>query len=129
MSIQTKNDFGVVTIADSVLATIAGMAAMQCAGIVGMASQGAAEGIAELLKIESLTKGVKAITNEDTVVIDINVILEYGVSMVAVADNVIGSVKFAIESMTGLKVESVKAYACKQYTDDFGGHESEREQD
>ena len=110
MSIQTKHDFGVVTIADSVLATIAGMAAMQCAGIVGMASQGAAEGIAELLKIESLTKGVKAITNEDTVVIDINVILEYGVSMVAVADNVIGSVKFAIESMTGLKVESVNVY-------------------
>ena len=41
---------------------------------------------------------------------DINVIVEYGVSMVAVADNVISTVKYSIESMTGLIVDGVNVY-------------------
>ena len=84
MAIKTSNELGSIAIADTVLATIAGLAAMQCAGIVGMASQGAAEGIAELLKIESLTKGVKVISD--------------------------GTVKYSIESMTGLIVDGVNVY-------------------
>ena len=110
MAIKTSNELGSIAIADTVLATIAGLAAMQCAGIVGMASQGAAEGIAELLKIESLTKGVKVISDGENVQVDINVIVEYGVSMVAVADNVISTDKYSIESMTGLIVDGVNVY-------------------
>ena len=70
MAIKTSNELGSIAIADTVLATIAGLAAMQCAGIVGMASQGAAEGIAELLKIESLTKGVKVISDGENVQVE-----------------------------------------------------------
>ena len=58
MAIKTTNQIGNISISDNVIATIAGLAAMQCAGVVGMATQGAAEGLAELLKIESLTKGI-----------------------------------------------------------------------
>lgn len=110
MAIKTVNELGSIAISDNVLATIAGLSAMQCAGIVGMASQGAAEGIAELLKIESLTKGIKVYSDGDTLQVDLNVIVEYGVSMVAVADNVIDTVKYNIESMTGLRVDNVNVF-------------------
>ena len=107
MAIKTTNQYGSVCVADNVVATIAGLAAMQCAGVVGMATQGAAEGLAELLRIDSLTKGIKVYTNEDSVRFELHVIIEYGVSMVAAAHNVIEAVKYAVESQTGLKVENV----------------------
>ncbi|MBR6765071.1 MAG: Asp23/Gls24 family envelope stress response protein, partial [Clostridia bacterium] len=66
-----------------------------------------AEGIAELLKRENLTKGIKVNTNDDSVKFELFVIIEYGVSMVAAANNVIEAVKYAVESQTGLRVESV----------------------
>ena len=107
MSIKTTTQFGTTTISDTVLATIAGIAACDCAGIVGMATTGAVEGIVELLKRESLTKGIKVNTSGDAVKFELYVIIEYGVSMVAAAHNVIEAVKYSVESQTGLKVENV----------------------
>ncbi len=107
MAIKSTNMLGNVSISDNVLATIAGIAAMQCPGVVGMASQSAAEGLAELLKIESLTKGIKVNSDNNDAVVDINIIIEYGVSMVAVAENVIDAVTYNLQSMTGVNVRSV----------------------
>ena len=107
MPIKTTTQLGTTTISDSVLATIAGIAACDCAGIVGMSATNTAEGIAELLKRESLTKGIKVNTSGDSVKFELHVIIEYGVSMVAAAHNVIEAVKYAVELQTGLKVESV----------------------
>ena len=107
MAIKTTNQYGSVCVADNVIATIAGLAAMQCAGVVGMATQGAAEGLAELLKIDSLTKGTKVNTENKDITVDINLIVEYGVSMAAVAENVIATVSYSIRSMTGLEVAAV----------------------
>ncbi len=107
MPVKTMSQLGTTTIADSVLQTIAGIAACDCAGIVGMSATTTAEGIAELLKRENLTKGIKVNTNDDSVKFELFVIIEYGVSMVAAANNVIEAVKYAVESQTGLRVESV----------------------
>ncbi len=107
MAIKTANQLGTITVSDTVLATIAGIAACDCAGIVGMSASTTAEGIAELLKRESFTKGIKVISSTDSVRFELHVIIEYGVSMVAAAHNVIEAVKYAIESQTGLKVEKV----------------------
>ena len=107
MSIKSTNSLGCISISDSVLATISGLAAMQCPGVVGMASQSAAEGLAELLKIESLTKGIKVNSDNNDAIVDINIIVEYGVSMVAVAENVIDAVTYSLHSMTGIHVKNV----------------------
>ena len=107
MSIKSTNSLGCISISDSVLATISGLAAMQCPGVVGMASQSAAEGLADLLKIESLTKGIKVNSDNNDAIVDINIIVEYGVSMVAVAENVIDAVTYSLHSMTGIHVKNV----------------------
>ncbi|NLW23154.1 MAG: Asp23/Gls24 family envelope stress response protein [Tissierellia bacterium] len=110
MPARTNNDYGYINIDDSVIATIAGLSAMESYGIVGMASQKATDGIFELLKRENLSKGVKVYTDGSEVVIDLHVILEYGIRISVVAENIIEKVKFNIENLTGLKVRNINVY-------------------
>ena len=107
MAVKTTSQLGAITISDSVLATIAGLAACDCAGIVGMSASSTAEGLSDLLKRENLTKGIKVFSGEDSVKFELHVIIEYGVSMVAAAHNVIEAVKYAVETQTGLRVENI----------------------
>jgi len=108
MASKFKNDYGTVSIDDSVLATIAGVSAMECYGIVGMASKNATEGFFELVKWENLSKGVKVYTHEENeVTVDLHVILQYGVRITVVAANIIEKVKYNLENYTGLKVNKI----------------------
>lgn len=110
MSIQTTNEMGKITIDDNVLASIAGIAAMECYGIVGMASKNATEGFFELLKREQLTKGIKVESNDGKVVVDMHIVLQFGVKISVVAENIISAVKYNIESLVGLEVEKVNIF-------------------
>lgn len=107
---QKKNDYGIIDIDDNVIATIAGLSAMESYGIVGMASKNATDGFFELLKWDNLSRGVKIYTEENLVTVDLHVILEYGMRISVVAENIIDKVKFNIENLTGLKVKKVNVY-------------------
>lgn len=107
MAVIQQNSYGKIDYSDEFLSNLAGVAAMDCYGIVGMASQKATDGIVELLKGENLNKGVKIFTENDSVRIHLYVIVEYGVSIAAVASNVIDTVKYKVETITGLNVDKV----------------------
>lgn len=107
---QKKNDYGIIDIDDNVIATIAGLSAMESYGIVGMASKNATDGFFELLKWDNLSRGVKIYTEENLVTVDLHVILEFGMRISVVAENIIDKVKFNIENLTGLKVKKVNVY-------------------
>ncbi|NLJ98579.1 MAG: Asp23/Gls24 family envelope stress response protein [Tissierellia bacterium] len=110
MPVKTDNKYGYVNIDDNVIATIAGLSAMESYGIVGMASKSATDGFFELLKWDNLSKGVKVSTEGNEVVISLHVILEYGVRISVVAENIIEKVKFNVENLTGLTVNKVNVY-------------------
>ncbi len=110
MSIKTVNESGSITIYDQVIATIAGIAAMECYGIVGMASKNATEGFFELLKKDQLTKGIKVTTIEDKINIDLYTVLQYGVKISVVAENVISNVKYSVETFSGAEVDKVNIF-------------------
>lgn len=107
MVAKLVNEMGSINIEESVIAGIAGIAAMECYGLVGMASRGAKDGIVELLVRENLSRGVKISTRDDSVVIDLYVIIQFGISISTVATNIIDKVKYAVEDATGLKVEKI----------------------
>ncbi|MBM7615839.1 Asp23/Gls24 family envelope stress response protein [Alkaliphilus hydrothermalis] len=104
---KLTNDLGTITIDDHVLASIAGVSAMECYGLVGMAAKSTASGIVELLKREHSSKGVKVQTENDTITIDLFVIVEFGTRISVVANNIIDKVKYNIENLTGMKVKKV----------------------
>ena len=107
MDCKFKTDLGLVTVSDDVLVRVAGYAALDCYGIVGMASKRSTDGIVQLMGKENLGRGVKIRTSGDKVDIDLFIIVEYGISISAVAANIIDTVKYKIEHLTGIKVEKV----------------------
>ncbi len=106
-TLQTEG--GSVRIADEVVSTIAGLAAIEIDGIAGM-SGGIAGGIAEALGRKNLSKGVKVEVGEEEVIVDLYIIVNYGVRIPDVAWNAQESVKKAVESMTGLNVLKVNIH-------------------
>lgn len=107
MAAKITTELGVISIDDNVIANIAGISAMESYGIVGMASKSATDGLFELLKSDYLTKGIRVSSKDDLLVIDLHVILEYGVRISVVAENIIDRVRFNVEKFTGLKVGKI----------------------
>lgn len=107
MTAKFENQYGSVTIDNNVIATIAGTSAMECYGLVGMASKNATDGIVYKLKREHLTKGVKVTVVEDKIKVDLFVIFQYGTNITTVANNIIDKVKYNIETISGMNVEKV----------------------
>ena len=109
MSATVTNEYGKVTYADSVIAFIAGQSAAECYGLVGMSQRNLGEGISSIFKSDGgASKGVEVETDgSDVVSIKLYVTVKYGVSLAAVAENVIDKVKYNVENDTGVKVKSV----------------------
>lgn len=108
MPSKLTNKWGSIVIEDTVVANIAANAAMETYGIVGLAAQNPKDGLYELLRIENMNKGVTIRSNTgDAIDIDLSIIMEYGVRIAVVAENIIDKIKFSVESSTGLHVDSV----------------------
>jgi len=110
MELTLQNQYGLITINYEVIARIAGLAAMDCYGIVGMAAKNVKDGFVQLLRKESLTKGVRIFTDEDNINIDLHIIVEYGTKISAIADSLIENVKYHVEGNTGLNVGTVNIF-------------------
>ena len=108
MARELSTELGQITISDDVIAAIADMAAHESYGLVGMASRTFTDGIAELLGLENISKGVEVKIDGEHVRINLFVIVEYGTRVTEVAKNVIDKVKYVVEAMTGLNVAEVK---------------------
>jgi uncharacterized alkaline shock family protein YloU len=96
-----------LNISEDVVSTIAGVAAMECFGVVGMSTRNLKEGITELLRKDNVHKGIDISILENKVTVTLFIVVAYGVKISEVAQNIQEKVKFSIENMTGMEVESV----------------------
>lgn len=111
MSIEIKTKYGQIDISTDVIATIAGGAAVDCYGIVGMASKSQLkDGLTDILRKENFTRGVIVRKDEDEVHIDMYIIVSYGTKISEVAHNVQTKVKYTLDQTVGLAVDSVNIY-------------------
>ena len=110
MSAKLENQYGTISIENEVIARIAGLTAMECYGIVGMAAKNMKDGFIQLLKLESLTKGIRINVNEEKTSIDLHIIVEYGTNITAIAENIISTVKYKVEAVCGIAVEQVNVF-------------------
>ena len=107
MECKMRNELGSVSVTDQVVAMVAGNSCLDCYGIVAMCAKRAKDGIVEMFKKENLTKGIKVTVAEDSVSINLYIVVEYGVSIAAVAKTVMETVKYNVETLTGVKVRKV----------------------
>jgi uncharacterized alkaline shock family protein YloU len=111
MPVQVANELGNVHVADDVIAVLAGSAALDCYGLVGMASRKQLkDGIAELLGRENLTRGVEVRREHEAMQIDLYIIVSYGTKISEVAHNVQNRVKYVLNEVVGLQVEYVNIF-------------------
>lgn len=111
MPIQLDNGFGEIHVSDSCIATIAGFAALECYGLVGMASRnGLKDGIAVLLGRDNLTKGVEIRQVQGKVSIDLYIVVSYGTKISEVASNIRSKVKYVLNDVIGLEVNEVNIF-------------------
>jgi len=106
----TDAQAGAIQISNDVLADIAGYAALECYGIVGMASPTLRDGVAQLLSFDKLRKGVRVTSDGEGVIIDLFVIAEYGTNLSEVSHNMSERVKYVLTTMAEVRVESVTVH-------------------
>ena len=107
---MTQQARGTVQIANDVLADLAGFAALECYGIVGMASPTLRDGVAQALSREKLRKGVRIANEDEGVRVDLYVIIEHGTNLTEVSHNLANRVRYVLTNMADVKVASVDVH-------------------
>jgi uncharacterized alkaline shock family protein YloU len=101
---------GAIQIGNDVLADIAGFAALECYGIVAMASPTLRDGVAQILSQDKLRKGVRVSSDGEGVVIDLYVVAEYGTNLAEVARNMSDRVRYVVTSNAEVRVDAVNVH-------------------
>ena len=109
--IRQNNENGSVNVSTSVYVDIAGTAASHCFGVTGMAARSVTDGVYHLLRKESMGKGVRVEFHEDdTISIDLHIMVDHGVNLNAVGASIISEVRYVVTKCTGTEVRAVNVY-------------------
>ena len=105
------NKHGSVSVSTNVYTDIAGTAASNCFGVKGMAARSMRDGLYHLLRKESMGKGVRVTFHDDeTISIDLHIMVDNGVNLVAVGESIVSEVSYVVTKCTGTTVRSVNVY-------------------
>lgn len=110
MKTMMNTHLGNISIDSDVIANYAGSVAIECIGVVGMASVNVKDGLVKLLKLNDLSRGVTIHVDNAGLTIDFHLIVAYGVNILAVSDNLISNVKYKVEEFTGFPVEKINIF-------------------
>jgi uncharacterized alkaline shock family protein YloU len=101
---------GNIYIDPEVIAQYAGSVAVECFGIVGMASVNMKDGLVKLLMKDTITHGISVNIVNNKLILDFHVVVAYGLSIITVCDNLINNVKYKVENFTGLEIEKINIF-------------------
>ena len=109
--VSINNDKGSISITMDVFRNLAGDAATKCFGVRGMAGRSKDGGPLQLLRRESMSKGVDvAINDDDSLSLDLHIGVDYDVNIVAVCRSIMNEVSYKVEKWTSMKVKNVDVY-------------------
>ena len=109
--IRHNNENGSVNVSSSVYTDIAGTVATNCFGVKGMAARSVKDGVYHLLRKESMSKGVNVTIHEDdTISIDLHIIVDNGVNLTTLRESIISRVRYEVSKYTGTQVRDVNVY-------------------
>ena len=116
--IQQTNEKGTLNISTAVYTDIAGTAAANCFGVKGMAARSVKDGVYHLLRKETAGKGVKVTVHEDdSITIELHIIVDHGVNLAAVGNSIISEVRYVVNKCTGTEVRAVNVFVDSMITD------------
>ena len=109
--VHISNEKGTISITSEVFTNIAGVAATSCFGVKGMAGRSKEGGPLQLLRRESMSKGVEVKFNDDgSLSLELHIGVDHGVNMAAVSRSIMNEVSYKLAKSTGVPVKSVDVY-------------------
>lgn len=107
MAVNTVNSYGKISVTDDSVALIVAHSALDVYGVVDLVTNKFTDSLREIFSKRYKPRGIKITTISDRIIIDLDIILKYGVSINAVAESVRRLVKYNVEQFTGMLVDSV----------------------
>lgn len=105
---QTTQPGGNVEISNDAIIAVVHEAVLSCYGIVDMAPRSFRSAIGRRLGIDSTARGIGiSIAEDESLAIDLSVVVEFGTPIFTVATNVMQTVKFRVEDILGMNVARV----------------------
>lgn len=109
--IQLENHLGTIEISHHFLVNLITDTAVSCFGVAGMATCNQRQGIKnKLFKTQSPEQGVRVRYLKQRLVVDLHILVIYGMNISAVVKSIIDKVSYAVEEATGVKVASVNVF-------------------
>lgn len=118
LNVSENSTLGTVEIAPEVIEVIAGIAATEVEELYAMRGN-FASGVAERLGKKAHSKGVKVELTDNGVIIDIYVILKFGVSIPVVAQKLQTNIRQTIANMTAIELEEINVHVVGIQMKDF----------
>ena len=110
--IKIENHLGTIDISHESFVNIVGRTATECFGVAGMAVSGPAQGIRNVLtrQQDNLDKGVRVRCIDGALIIDLHIVVTYGVNIPAIVKSIVNKVRYVVEDSTGLHVSKVNVF-------------------
>ena len=109
--VKIVNRSGSDSISNDVFILIAGNAATRCFGVKGMVGKAKETGLYQLLRRESMSRGVSVAFNDDsTVSIALHIAVDQGVNLAVIGSSIIKEVSYKVSQATGVTVKSVDVF-------------------
>ncbi|KGA97901.1 hypothetical protein BALCAV_0207670 [Alkalihalobacillus alcalophilus ATCC 27647 = CGMCC 1.3604] len=106
---EQKSELGKVEISPEVIEVIAGIAASEVEGVANMRGN-FASGVAEKLGRKNHGKGVRVDLNDDGILVDVSVVIMYGVSVPEVAKLIQTNIQQALQTMTAIQLNAINVH-------------------
>jgi uncharacterized alkaline shock family protein YloU len=120
-SLRSKRERGRIEVFPAVVGAIAGHAATECYGVMGMAARGLRDGMATRLRRDHVHRGVEVREVDGYLAIDVYVVVQYGTRITEVAHNLQGAVRFEVERTVGVPVSEVNVFVQGVHEDSGAG--------
>ena len=109
--VNITNDIGTISITSEVFTNLAGDAATSCFGVKGMVACSKEGGTWQLLRRESMSKGIVVhFDDEGGVSLELHIGVDRGVNFSAVSRSIMNEVSYKLAKSTGIPVKSVDVY-------------------
>lgn len=108
--LKVKNNHGIITIDNSVIAGIASIVASGCFGIAEMKAKSVSEQIFAFLKKNRKDKGIRVYTQNNRLAIDVHIAVVYGVNIPAITDSIAHKITYSVSEYIGFPVDRVSVF-------------------
>ena len=102
------NTYGRVSMSSSYFASLVSNAVQSGFGVAGMATRGTADSLKSMVQKEFPEKGVLVSEEAGQLVIDLHIMVNYGLNIAEVVRSITHRVKYVVEEATGLTVKTIR---------------------